>query len=58
MGDLSGDGIVNGEDLMMLLGSWGECPVGPAECPADINEDGFVNGMDLGILLGEWTDNR
>jgi hypothetical protein len=49
--DINGDGIVNGADLGLLLGSWGPC----AGCPADINDDGIVNGADLGLLLGEWT---
>ena len=51
LGDLNGDGIVNGADLGLLLGSWGVC-VG---CPADLNEDGIVNGADLGLMLGAWT---
>ena len=50
-GDINGDGVVDGADLAMLLGSWGPC----AGCPADINGDGIVNGADLGILLGNWT---
>ena len=51
--DLNGDGIVNGADLTILLGSWGACtkPV----CVADINEDGFIDGADLTILLGSWS---
>ena len=48
--DLNGDGVVNGTDLGLLLGSWGACP----GCPADLNGDGVVNGTDLGLLLGAW----
>lgn len=51
LGDLNGDGIVNGADLGLLLGSWGVC----AGCPADLNGDGIVNGADLGLMLGAWT---
>ncbi len=51
LGDLNGDGIVDGADLGMLLGSWGPC----GGCPADLNGDGIVDGADLGTLLGNWT---
>lgn len=51
--DLSGDGIVNGTDLAMLLGAWGSCPAGEL-CGADLTVDGIVNGEDLAFLLGAW----
>lgn len=47
--DLNCDGIINGGDLGLLLGSWGGSGV-----PADITGDGNVNGADLGQLLGAW----
>lgn len=47
--DLSGDGVVNGSDLTVLLGAWG---TGNAD--ADLNGDGSVNGSDLTALLGAW----
>jgi hypothetical protein len=47
--DLTGDRAVNGADLGLLLGSWGQSDV-----PADINLDGVVNGSDLGQMLGAW----
>jgi hypothetical protein len=48
--DLNGDTFVNGDDLGLLLTSWGAC----AGCAADLNSDGFVNGDDLGQLLVAW----
>jgi hypothetical protein len=48
--DLNQDGVVNGADLGLMLGSWGPCP----GCAADLNADGIVNGADLGLLLGSW----
>jgi hypothetical protein len=45
--DLNDDGVVNGIDLGILIGSWGD-PVG------DLDGDGTTNGIDLGILLGAW----
>jgi hypothetical protein len=50
--DLNGDGVVDGADLGLLVGMWGDC--GSAFCPADLNGDGVVDGADLGVLLGAW----
>jgi len=51
-GDLNGDGIVNGDDLGILLGLWGSsCP---DPCLGDLDGDGAVDGSDLGTLLGSW----
>ncbi|MCH2162152.1 MAG: S8 family serine peptidase [Phycisphaerales bacterium] len=50
-GDLNGDGIVNGEDVGLMLAAWGSCP----GCPADFNGDGIVDGEDFGLLLSYWT---
>jgi glucose/arabinose dehydrogenase len=51
--DLNCDGVVDGLDLLILLGEWGEC-ADPNDCPADLNGDGTVDGLDLLILLGAW----
>lgn len=48
VGDLNGDGIVNGADLGKLLSLWG----GPGA--GDLNVDGVVNGADLGLMLSSW----
>jgi len=55
--DLNGDGVVNAQDLGVLLGSWGVCAA-DALCAADINGDGVVNAQDLGELLGQWGAMR
>jgi hypothetical protein len=47
--DLSGDGIVNGVDLAIVLSSWGT-----ANAAADLNGDGTVGGSDLGFVLAAW----
>ena len=52
LGDLSGDGTVNGVDLAIVLSNWGACPA--TSCAADIDRDGLVNGVDLAIVLGNW----
>lgn len=50
VGDLNGDGAVDGADLGLLLGSFGL-----TGGLADLNADGLVDGADLGLLLGGWT---
>ena len=51
IGDLNGDGSVNGADLTILLSAWGsDDPI------ADLNGDGIVNGADLTILLSNWGE--
>jgi hypothetical protein len=49
--DLNGDSAVDGQDLGVLLGSWG--PV-TGTVASDLNDDGAVDGQDLGVLLGAW----
>lgn len=48
-GDLSLDGVVDGDDLGTLLGLWGT-----GHPLADFDDDGIVDGGDLGSLLGFW----
>ncbi|MFO0873647.1 MAG: hypothetical protein U0575_06700 [Phycisphaerales bacterium] len=52
LGDINGDGVVNGADLGLLVAAWGAA--GPG-IPSDLNCDGIVDGADLGIVLGAWT---
>jgi len=49
IGDLNGDGIVDGADLAELLANWGQRNV-----PADLDGDGTVDGADLSLVLGNW----
>lgn len=51
--DINDDGIVDGADLTLVLGEWGDCPT-EGECPADLTGDGIVDGADLTIVLGAW----
>ena len=46
--DLTGNGVVDSEDLGILLAYWGHAPLG------DFNEDGITDSSDLGILLSSW----
>ncbi len=50
--DANGDSLVNGADLSVLLGQFGQSV--PANTGADFNGDGLVNGADLSVLLASF----
>ncbi len=49
-GDVNGDGVVDVNDILMLIVAWGPCD----GCPEDINGDGTVNVSDLIELISNW----
>jgi hypothetical protein len=51
-GDVDGDGDVDFDDLLLLLGAWGPCE---GDCPADFDGDGDVGFEDLLALLSNWS---
>ncbi len=53
VGDLNGDGVVDGSDLIQLLGAWGPCD-DCKNCPEDLDGDCIVGSPDLIMLLGNW----
>jgi hypothetical protein len=56
VGDLDGDGDVDGFDLAILLAAWGRCDdPAPGSCPEDLDGNGVVNGFDLAMLLAAWS---
>lgn len=48
-GDVAISGIVDGADLTLILGNWGE--KGGA---GDANNDGVIDGGDIAVVLGSW----
>lgn len=50
LGDLNMDGVVDLDDLLILLWQWGKC----SQCLADLNGDDVVDQLDLFILLSNW----
>lgn len=48
VGDLNGDGKVNGADIGLLLGGWGGAGA------SDLDGSGVTDGADLALLLGNW----
>lgn len=52
-----GNHVVNVDDLLAVINSWGPCPAPPANCPADIapsGGDGTVNVDDLLAVINSW----
>lgn len=48
--DLTGDGIVDGADVGIVISAWDSTD----DSPADLNQDGIVDGADLGMVLRAW----
>ena len=48
--DANGDGFVNVNDLLEIVGTWGECE----GCGGDVNGDGWVNVTDLLSCIDAW----
>ena len=54
-GDVTGGGVVNIDDLVMVITGWGACPSPcPPQCPADANNDCLVNIDDLVLVITKW----
>lgn len=51
-GDINADRVINGSDLSVLLGQFGQAV--PAGSGADFNADSRVNGSDLSVLLARF----
>jgi hypothetical protein len=50
LGDIDGNGEVSVDDVLVILGSFGDSTTGPA----DLNGDGIVNIDDMLIILSAW----
>jgi hypothetical protein len=53
-GDITGDGVVNINDLLAVINAWGPCAAPPENCPADLTRDGQVNVNDLLTVINSW----
>jgi len=57
-GDVNNDGVVNADDLLMVINHWGQCPPPPQSCPPDIapppDGNGVVNVDDLLMVINHW----
>ena len=52
--DINRDGLVNGDDLGLLVVAWGACPT-QGSCEGDLDRNGMINADDLGLLLTAWS---
>jgi len=51
-GDLTGDGLVDGEDIERFVRAVVESPTGPNEaCTADLNGDAVVSALDVPVFV-------
>jgi hypothetical protein len=55
IGDATNDGMVNVDDLIAIVMSYGSCPTPPTSCPADVTHDGQVNVDDLILVIMNWN---
>jgi len=59
-GDVTGNGVVDIDDLVLVITSWGACPAPPTLCPADIPRtaggagSGTVDIDDLVAVIVNW----
>jgi hypothetical protein len=53
-----GDGVVDVDDLLVVINGWGDCPVPPIPCQADVAPlgagDGVVDVDDLLVIINGW----
>ena len=56
LGDVDGNGIVDGLDLTAVLTAWETIPGDPLWNPAaDLDGNGIVDGLDLTAVISNWT---
>jgi hypothetical protein len=54
VGDMDGNGVVDTNDLLAVIGGWGECPADLEVCSGDGTLDGYVDIMDLLWVIGQF----
>jgi hypothetical protein len=52
LGDVNLDGVVDEDDMLLLLDGWGTCP--ECFCFEDLNDDGVVDANDLLLMRDLW----
>ena len=51
-GDTNGNGLVDTNDILVVLSDWGTCQ----NCPGDVNGDGMVGVDDIIVIIAAWGD--
>ena len=52
--DVDGSGTVDVNDLLVVIGNWGDCMDCTEEIPGDVNYDDSVDVTDLLMIVGAW----
>jgi hypothetical protein len=55
LGDATGDGIVDVDDLLVIINAWGACSSPPEPCPADFTGNLIVDVDDLLAAINNWS---
>ena len=55
-GDVNDNGVVNIDDLLAVINSWGPCPGCPADLTPQYCSNGTVNIDDLLVVINNWGD--
>jgi hypothetical protein len=53
--DATGDGLVDVNDVLAVLESWGDCPASGG-CSGDVTGDGLVDVNDILMVIADWGD--
>ena len=54
IGDVTSDGQVNTDDVLTVIGGWGDCSPDEEVCTGDATRDGFVDVSDLLWVIGQF----
>ena len=54
VGDANGDNVIDVNDLLAVVSTWGTCPTPPTNCPSDFDSNGVVNVNDLLAVISNW----
>jgi hypothetical protein len=53
--DVTANGEVDVDDLLVVINAWGDCAAPPSDCPADIDISGVIDVDDLLSVLNNWS---
>jgi hypothetical protein len=52
--DATGNGVIDVDDLLTVINSWGACDPPPSECNGDVTGNGVVDVDDLLMVVNNW----
>ena len=54
LADATGNGVIDVDDLLTVINSWGACDPPPSECNGDVTGNGVVDVDDLLMVVNNW----